>query len=239
MLNLQEATWTDVQDALKKTDLAIIPIGAVEVYGPHMPQGTDGIVAFYFANKLAKRVNGLLVPLIPVGISPESLSFPGTLSVQPESLKAYLRDIAFSLVKHGVKRIVFLTGHRTNFPPMEDLLVELRDKDIKAVAIFTWQVMYALSSDLAAGEYAQGHAGEFGVSVMLAVREELVHRERFHSNKPKTNLGSGIPGISIYQRFTDMTDDGIVGNPDLGTKEKGEELLHRGLDQVEKFIKSW
>ena len=238
-MNMQESSWTDIQEALKTTDLAIIPVGAVEVYGPHMPQGTDGIVAFHFATELGKRVNALVAPLVPAGVAPESLSFPGTLSIQSDSLKAYLRDIAFSLVKHGVKRIIFLTGHRTNVPPIEDLLVELRDKDVKSVVIFSWQVMYALADDLAVGEYPQGHAGEFGVSVMSAIREDLVHKDRFHTAAPKTNLGSGIPGITIYQRFTDMTDDGTVGHPELGSKEKGEELLKRGLDQVEKFIKSW
>lgn len=239
MLNLQESTWTDVRDELKKTDLAIIPVGAVEVYGPHMPQGTDGIVAFHFATELAKRVNALVVPLIPVGICPESLDFPGTLSVQPESMKLFMRDIAFSLVKHGVKRIIFLTGHRTNVPPMEDLLVELRAAGIKACVIFSWQVMYSLADDLATGKFAKGHAGEFGVSVMLAIREDLVHKDRFQVSLPAAELGSGISGITTYQPFSEISETGTVGDPGKGRKETGQEMLRRGLERVEKFIHDW
>lgn len=237
MLNLQESTWTDVREELKKTDLAIIPVGAVEVYGPHMPQGTDGIVAFHFAKELANRLNSLLVPLIPVGVCPESLDFPGTLSVQPESMKMFMRDIAFSLVKHGVKRIIFLTGHRTNVPPMEDLLVELRAVNVKACIVFSWQVMYSLADDLATGKYPQGHAGEFGVSVMMAIREDLVHKDRFHISLPTVGLGSGVSGITTYQPFSDINDTGVVGDPSRAKKETGQEMLRRGLDRVERFVR--
>jgi len=236
MLNLQESTWTDVREELKVTDLAIIPVGAVEVYGPHMPQGTDGIVAFHFATQLARRLNGLVVPLIPVGICPESLDFPGTLSVQPESMKMFMRDIAFSLVKHGVRRIIFLTGHRTNVPPMEDLLVELRAAGVKACVIFSWQVMYALADDLATGKFARGHAGEFGVSVMLAIREDLVHKDRFQASIPTVELGSGVPGITTYQPFCEINDTGVVGDPNNAKKETGQEMLKRGLERVERFV---
>ena len=89
-MNLQELSWTRAEQALAKTSLALVPVGAVEVDGPHLPQGPDGVVAQEIAKRLAQRVDAVVTPLVPIGCSQALMSFPGTLTVLSASLKAYL-----------------------------------------------------------------------------------------------------------------------------------------------------
>jgi len=236
MFNLQEMPWTDVKEALKTTKTALIPIGAVEVDGPYLPQGTDGIVATYFSNKLAERITSFVVPLIPVGVCPEADDFPITLSVSPATLGAYVGEICDSLVKHGINRIIFVSGHRTNVPALEENMVRLRDKGVKSAIIFTWDLMFSISKDLAESDPPNTHGGEFCTSVVMAIDENLVPTERFEKTTPKKRIGSGVPGVYIYQKFSDLSDVGVMGDPRKASKEKGLEMLKRGLDKAEEFI---
>src|SRR5512140_3645909 len=113
-MNLAEMTWQQAQDAFARTDLAIIPTGAVEVYGPHLPLGSDGLVAQDLARKLAERVAAIVTPLVPVGDSRSLLSFPGTLTVSPATFRSYLKDLSAGLVHWGIRRILFINGHAGN-----------------------------------------------------------------------------------------------------------------------------
>lgn len=240
MYSLQELPWVDVRDALKVTKIAYIPVGAVEVDGPYLPQGTDGIVADYFAKELAKIIPAFLVPLIPVGVVPESDDFPITLTVSPTSLRNYLQDICDSLVKHGIEKIVFVTGHRTNVAPIQEIMVNLRDQGVPSVTIFTWDLFFSMANDLIeTGKYAKTHAGELCTSVIMAINDNLVPKGRFSFSEPKTEIGTGNPGIFIYQKFSDLSEDGAVGDGSYGTIEKGEILLKRGLELAVEFIRSY
>ena len=83
---LEKLTWMDCQAALEKTDTIIIPVGAVEQHGPHLPLGTDWIHAEYASLKAAERCGVIAGPTIKIGVSENHLDFPGTISFKPQTL---------------------------------------------------------------------------------------------------------------------------------------------------------
>jgi len=101
-VNIAEAPWVDIESGVQRSTCALIPVGAVEVYGLHLPQGTDGIAAAAICEAVAARTGCLVAPLVPVGWSEGLASFPGTLSVRPDVLRAYCDGLVTSLFSWGV-----------------------------------------------------------------------------------------------------------------------------------------
>ncbi|MBC7338963.1 MAG: creatininase family protein [Firmicutes bacterium] len=106
-------------------------MGSIEQHGPHMPLGTDMILASELARRAAALVpEAVLVPAIPVGYAAYHGDFPGTLSTSPATLATYLGDICHHLVRHGITHIIFVNGHGGNLSTLELVGRELRRKGI-------------------------------------------------------------------------------------------------------------
>jgi creatinine amidohydrolase len=117
---LEEMTWSMVQDAMRGGYKSVImAVGSIEQHGPHLPVSTD----VHFGDCLAKLVaeklgNTLVAPTIKPGCSSHHMHFPGTISLEPETLIAVLKDSCRSLDKHGFENIILLPSHGGNFAPV-------------------------------------------------------------------------------------------------------------------------
>lgn len=238
---LAEITWQQAQAAFAQTNLAIVPTGAVEVYGPHLPLGSDGLVAQDLARKLAERVGAVVTPLVPVGDSRSLLSFPGTLTVSPASFRSYLKDLSDSLVYWGIKRILFINGHAGNVAPINDLGLELAASGVRVAQVDYWRVISTMAPEiLETGALANRHAGEVGTSVLLAVRPDLVDMSKAARVIPRPSLISDHPEVALNDvPFSAITDLGMTGDATCATAQKGEVLIARLLDKLEKFVAEW
>src|SRR5690606_16805236 len=238
MANISDISWTDFEQIKQTTDMAIIPVGAVEVYGPHMPQGTDGIVASALAEHVAEAVGCFVTPLIPIGYSQSLTSFPGTLTVSPEALKAYLRDLAESLIRWDVRRLFFVNGHLGNVPIIVQLAEELEAKHrVRVAHIDLWRFIQPLSKDLLESEaYPFGHDGEAMTSVVMYLRPDLVHEDRLCKTIPAEPVP--FPEVLRPVPYRRRTDTGVLGDATLATAEKGEEIFRRAADALIRFLTS-
>lgn len=108
---LPHMTWPEVQDLLGRTDMAIIPVTALEQHGPQAPIGTDYYTAEEEAKLVAQRTDVLVVPILMPGLSPYHMEFPGTITLSADTVQRVLFEAAQSLIRHGFKRILFLNGH--------------------------------------------------------------------------------------------------------------------------------
>ncbi len=117
----------------KTTDLVIIPSGAFEVYGPHLPLGTDTLVANKIAGLVAERVNAIIGPVLEAGESSELEDFPGTITISSESFKQYLWDTLRSLEKWGFKDFLFVNTHLGNVPIINQIAFEFQRRPASAV----------------------------------------------------------------------------------------------------------
>lgn len=230
--------WVDFDELRQQTDLVIIPTGAVEVYGQHLPTGTDTIVVTHIARRVGEALNAPVLPTLPVGFSRSLGDFPGTLNISTATLSAYVRESAESVIKWGTKRILFVNSHRGNIGPIGEVAMELQDTHgVKCAQVFWWDYVGGLVKDICeTGPHANGHASEIGTSVMLYLEPDLVIRDRIQDQTP-----TSAPAYADFNQYKGMRGRaafGVVGNPEKASAEKGAEMVKRGVDRIVEFVQA-
>ena len=119
MVRTDQLTWTEYVEKLEGDPLVFLPVGAHEQHGPHLPMGTDAILATRMAEAVAGRLHGLVLPTLTYGYKSQARSgggqtFPGTISLDGQTLTAMTQDIIRELARHGVRRLIVLDGHYEN-----------------------------------------------------------------------------------------------------------------------------
>lgn len=233
---MKEMSWTAFVERTKETDLVLLPTGACEVYGPHLPLGSDLLVATKIAEKVATRVNAIIGPALEVGDSSALDDFPGTITIRPESYKSYLQDVVNSLVRWGLKNFLFVNGHAGNVAMINHVAQSLRERpELRCAQIDCWR--FIKSQDLGiveSGEVAHGHAGEAGTSVMMYLYPELVDTSKGIDEVPKQK--DLFPEIIKYSRYSTKTESGVIGYSTAATSQKGEVLVQRSVDRIVHFL---
>jgi creatinine amidohydrolase len=235
---VQEMNWVDFDALRAETDVVLIPLGAVEVYGPHLPLGADGMATAALARRVAEQVPAFVAPLIPVGYSAALEEFPGTLSVRPSSLVAYTRDVAESFIGWGCRRILFVNGHAGNVPYLNELSRDLTAAyGVRCAQIDWWRFIQPLVQDLVEGDLLpHGHASEFGTSVMLHLVPDHVKGERAVRTPPAT--ADPFPDFLRPGSYRALTATGVLGDGTLGSAEKGEATMRRAVARIVAFLES-
>ncbi|TRO47009.1 creatininase family protein, partial [Candidatus Bathyarchaeota archaeon] len=164
------------EEKLKKTNLAIVPIGATEQHGHHLGVGADWIQAWNIARRVGERTAALVLPVMPYGVSGHHKEFPGTITLTPETLQEVVYEIIESLDRYGVDRVVFMNGHGGNLGAITGAVKEARENMGTLCAIVQWWDV--LSSRSIHGHPAEEHAGYAETALMLASRPEAVRMER-------------------------------------------------------------
>ncbi len=224
-----ELTSNDVSDRAGGV-LAVQPIGAVEQHGPHLPLGTDSIVAESVATEAIARFSGsaLLLPTIAVALSREHLWAPGTISLSPQTLLSLLDDVGQSLQSAGVNRLVFLNGHGGNSAILRVICRELRIQ----YGLMTFLAHPQLPLDqggVAQDDTEMGfavHAGRVETSIMLYLRPELVVLDRAARHVPEwlgdfEHIGFGKE-VTFGWSSQDFGATGVIGDPTLATTDQGK-----------------
>jgi creatinine amidohydrolase len=240
-LLLERMAWPEVQAEVEGgRDTVVVPLGAVEQHGPHLPLGTDAMFGDEIGRAAAERLNAFLAPTIPVGCSHHHLAFAGTISLEEETYHRVVGDIVRALASHGFKRIVLLPTHGGNFRPLGEALARLGPLEGVKIIAFTDVGMLASATIGTGAELgitaAEGgiHAGEWETSMMLALRPELVRMERAESGYVG-DLASGM------QRFFSegvhvLADNGVFGDPRRASARAGEKYVERLVEQVVRTV---
>ena len=192
--------------------LLVVPTGATEQHGPHLPVGTDEIIAEYLAVESATRVfeQGeicLVAPPLWYGSSHHHLPYPGTLSFSSNTFLQAVEDLASTASMWGIKRLFLLNGHGGNASLLQQAtrnLVLNTDLDVGAVSYWDLVRDRLLEDPMVADvvKYMPGHAGYFETSVMLALRPELVDVGAYptESSGPARKQGLQSRSIPFVQR---------------------------------------
>ena len=229
-------------DEIRKTcDTIILPVGAIEGYGPHMPMGTDIIVAQDIAKLVAEKVNAIVGPSLEVGESYSLSLYPGTLYLRPETWSAVISDYMKSLIKWGFKNFMFINGHAGNVPLIGHICRPLeRELGIKTAQIDWWR----FTQDKAKGvcEYegwmAHGHASECGTSVMLHLHPEYVEFRKAEKVTPMEGYDfDKYSDIINYTVFNKTTENGILGDATIAAAEKGKVIVGKCVDRIVEYMK--
>jgi creatinine amidohydrolase len=242
---LGELTWVDVEEFLKKHQTVIVPVGSCEQHGPHLPLDTDAYDAFWLSLKAAEKAQcALVAPPIYYGVSLHHMGFPGTVTLNPQTLEQVAYEIGLCLVKHGFKRILFENGHGGNTSALEAAAQRIKAETEAFVAIDTVSLIPDFIEQFIETPY-DAHAGEFETSTSLANREKAVVKERIAKPQitlPKlkyTKIGfkEAGPKVSWAFRTKEISSTGVIGDPTKASKEKGEKAWKLAIERLAEFLK--
>ncbi|MEM4846915.1 MAG: creatininase family protein [Thermosphaera sp.] len=223
-LEAKTATLPEVKAFLTSCPAAILPLGATEQHGPHLPLATDTLLAEAFARRVARKSCGLILPAVPLGYSWTWRNIPGTLTLSLETLMIMLQDIAASLERTDVKALCIITGHEANRQPIK---YALREKIADRFNVHVLHLFYpGLEEVLSEAETKPWHhdiihADEIETSFMLAEYPELVQMASAVADYPQAPTAYGSSVVTMG----DIMRTGIFGDPTAASVEKGERWL--------------
>ncbi len=217
-------------------DKAVIGVGATEYHGDHLPYGSDTLIAHELAARVAAHLPGMLVlPSIAYGMSWHHLSFPWTISVQPETLANLVYDVGASLHAHGLAKLLVITTHDGNVAPVEIAARRLHhDLGMHVAGMLGWQGRAA--SVLVPQGYTvdEDHAGQSETAAIAAIASHLVQMD---AATDEPNEPFDLP-ITVFGAFGQLAPAGFGGAATQGTAEEGERILQAAVDDVLPFLRA-
>lgn len=182
-VRLQDLTWEEVKECVADSKgVIIVPVGSTEQHGPHLPVGTDTMVAVALAEDAAKRAGVLVAPPVWYGWSPHHMVLSGTVTIRPEILIELGYDIMESLSRHGFDRIILLNGHRIVNVTWMQIAAE-RAKRVLGVKVVIFDPAYMSKAFVKTTDWGEvGHAEEIEGSHMWHCYPELVKMDRAVDN---------------------------------------------------------
>jgi len=231
-----ENSYEVKEKILKSPRIAILPIGAVEAHGPHLPLNTDTILAERLSALLAEKVGAFVLPSLPYGQVWSLRNFPGSINISNESLISFLVDIGRSLYDQGFRTWAMVNGHLGNQVALKEAARVLYDEipDFK-VFYFFYPGMNAVVKDLRETKSVHGtyfHACEIETSIMLYLAEEFVDMDRAIND---------VPVIGEAADFTptpweSFTKSAVLGDATLATEEKGRKIIETALEKMVEML---
>ena len=223
-------TWPEAERRLREVDVALLPVGAIEQHGPHLPLDVDAYDAERLAREVAERCphpRPLVLPLLPYGVSYHHDDFAGTLSVGPDTLARMVVEIGMQVARQGIQKLVIVNGHGGNGPALH-FAAQMINRDARIFTCVDTGETSDTDVDALARTPNDVHAGEIETSTTLALRPEVVRQELARANVPRFSSHyldfSSKRGVGWYARTQRISDNGVMGDPLAASAEKGRRM---------------
>jgi len=229
---LDELTMSEFKEKVNESSVVILPIGAVEEHGSHLPLCTDSIQPEYTAQKVAEKTGALIAPSIRYGFCSSTRNFPGTITISFDTLRSLIHDLLSEFIRNGIKNIVVLSGHagRVHMAALR-LAAErvVNENEANVMVLSDYDIAYDLLDKDETIPLDDGHSGLIETSRIMAIRKDLVK-------------GKGITGKDRPPKFMVLKDpekyfpSGVMGDPTNASKEKGEEINQYIIDELVRLV---
>ena len=247
--------WADHSTAaLAAKDLtrtvAVLPVAAVEQHGPHLPVGVDAFINRAIVERCVRRLQPqhdvLVLPTMAVGKSDEHLAFPGTLAIDGATLSQVWLNIADSLHRAGIRRLVFFNSHGGQMALMDIVCRDIRIRFGMLAVACSWFRLTSVDDLFSRHEISHGiHGGDIETSMMLAIAPHLVEMDKAEDFVPLTVAieESGSPltaegAVGFGWQAQDLHEAGVCGNAAAACAEKGEKVLDRAAADLVGLIEA-
>jgi creatinine amidohydrolase len=217
---LDRAAWPDLGGAR----LLIVPVGATEQHGPHLPLSTDTDIAQALGTRLAAALPGAcLAPALPYGASGEHQAFPGTLSIGSSSTAQVLVELGRSATE-TFARVLFICAHGGNAEALSGAVAKLcaEGRDVRA-----WSPRWS----------GDAHAGHLETSLMLAIAPERVRLERAQIGNPAPL--AELMAVMRAEGVRAVSANGVLGDPAQASADHGRALLAAEHEQITRMVREW
>lgn len=214
--------------------IVVVPVASLEQHGPHLPVEVDTILGETVAARTAEKVLArgqkiLVLPVLWTGLSEHHMSFGGTITLDNATFFALIEGVVRSVLRHGFRRIVLLNAHGGNENALRAVTDDLTPRLGVPIVQFTyWHAAAVPIAKILETQGGLSHACEAETSMMMAVRPELVARDRIPLAKANStpNLEDIVGGgVYRWRSIGSRSGSGVIGNPEAASAEKGEKLF--------------
>jgi len=253
-IRYDELTWPEMREAIAQQPVILLPFGTIEDHGHHLPINTDNVIVEALCLETARRAPGeiLVMPLVSYGLDEHHMDFPGTVSVDMQTLLELVSEVAISVARHGFTHIVIVNGHGSNAP--------IADLAARRVVLETGVICGAMSPNaaidptLAEPPLSQmrrsapggvAHAGEYETAMMLHLRPDLVQMDQAVKELGQIaveyfNWDLPEPSILSWQDWwSRMSESGVCGDPTVATAEFGRALFETTVENFVRFVRAF
>lgn len=240
----EKLTWQEIEARLAYVDTAILPCGAIEQHGPHLPVDVDYYDAWELSKEVARRCSSprpFVLPPIAFGVSYHHEDFIGTLSVTNEALSKFVYDIGMGLVRNGIKKLIIVNGHGDNAPTLSYAAQMINRDGHIFVCVETGETS-DVDVDALCETNNDIHAGEIETSTTLALRPEVVQMDK--ALNETLTFGSDYldyssdRGVNWYVRTKKISESGVMGDATKASAEKGKRMWEIIVRNLADFIES-
>lgn len=213
--------------------LVILPVGALEAHGPHLPLGADQIQAEATAASVAERVDALIAPTVAYGSAPGARRFPGTVSLSLSDLEGHVRGVLSELARSGIRRILVLSGHaeRGHMAALREAADEAvrASPGLRVVVLSDYDFVYELRGrDSPATD---GHAGLLETSRLLALAPETVGPDRPVVENRRSPF---LPGSGTEAEWPES----VIGDTRPASAELGRRVQAHVVDRTVETVRT-
>lgn len=225
---LAQSTWPEIEDELDRgNDLVVVMTASIEQHGPGLPLAVDAIRADELGERIADELDCFVAPTIRPGVSEHHMSFPGTISLEPETFRAVVRDYCRSLDRHGFADVALITTHGGNADALQEVADEMDEKLDAHVFVAGdrtefMEVRFGAMDDHGVdADEAGKHAGAAETSFVLEAEPDLVRTDEAADGY----LGDLDASVLMEDGLAAYTDNGVLGDQRLATRAAGRTLI--------------
>jgi creatinine amidohydrolase len=246
VLSVAQMSWPEVKAALPMVELAVLPTGSTEQHGPALALITDTAIAAGLAQRVAARIypRALLLPPLPVGVSPHHMSFPGTLTLTADTFQNLVFEVVESLQAHGLKQVLIVNGHGGNQASLNIVAARVRHTLKMKIAIMFWLDLVddVIRQHVTSEQY--GHACEVETSLawflnpelvqpqLLAVGQMTAYAAKYTDRRLRSDFG-------IPFRWEELTSNGAFGDGRKASVEFGAILCGAIVERTVAFLEDF
>ena len=256
---LSNMAWWEAEEKIRKSKVAIIPVGATEQHGLHLGVGADWIQAWEIAKRVGEKSDVLVLPVLNYGVSGHHKEFTGTITLDEPTYQEVIYEILSNLNRLRISKVVFINGHGGNTSSIVSALKRARESYGMIGSILEWWTVWGDRTIF--GQKFEAHGGYSETAFMLAARPEAV-KMQYAVLSPTKQFESGIEilraGQAKYEggvvwlplKTADVTDTGsmteagpseALGSKDYSkiTREFSENLMKEYVDWICSFLKQF
>lgn len=244
-VSLERMTSKQAREAVRESNgIVLIPVGAVENHGPHLPVNTDTLYTDEVATRAAIKVGVAVAPTVPWGNVEQQMGFPGSIHISSQTLLALVKDIGRSLVRQGFDKLVVLNGHGGNVAPLDIACEDLKyETGVFVCNIAVWEL--AEVPKPAGAPEIDAHGGSQEASTDLAISPEDVDMESAVKGEFLADYPAGAAPwpptayggpIHIFASTSEISQYGHFGDPAFASAERGQKVLEAWTRVLAEFL---
>lgn len=245
-IRFADLTRVELAAAAERGATVLVPLGATEQHGPHLPADTDTFLAESMCLRAAEQLDDVLVaPAVPWGLSAGHVPLGATITLRPQTYLELLLDIAQSLIDSGFRNQVFVNGHNSNKSMQAALVYEAQRRwGVGLGAVSYYDFAGPTLRDVC--DSHDFHAGEMETSLVRAFDDGRVRAIPAGTGRAPYRItsydgidpGAGGPAM-VGSAYVERFPDGVAGDPSLSSVEKGETLVRTNLDGLVTFVREY